>query len=177
MQRWGVVLLAGCGVILVAIIFITRGGPADVQAQDEPLKPLGKQTQQTEVAEGFTWHTMWVTATAYNSLASQTDKTPNLAAWGDTLEPGMKAVAVSRDLIPLGLEHNTKVYIDDEQAPYLVLDKMNKRWRDRIDIYMGVDRTAALQWGKKRVRIRWQAPSPVSSPVSSPAFSKVPSQE
>ena len=102
---------------------------------------------------------MWVTATAYNSLPGQTDKTPNLAAWGDTLEPGMKAIAVSRDLIPLGLGHNAKVWIEGETVPYLVLDKMNKRWRDRIDIYMGVDRKAALKWGKKRIKIRWQAPS------------------
>lgn len=127
------------------------------------MKPVGRMTKKTELSEGAAWHTMWVTATAYNSLAGQTDTTPSLAAWGDTLKPGMKAIAVSRDLIPMGLEHNAKVWIDDEPTPYLVLDKMNKRWRDRIDIYMGVDRTAALKWGKKRIKIRWQAPSSASS--------------
>jgi hypothetical protein len=40
-----------------------------------------------------------VTATAYNSLPGQTDNTPDLAAWGDRLRPGMKAIAVSRDLL------------------------------------------------------------------------------
>lgn len=40
-----------------------------------------------------------VTATAYNSHSSQTDSTPNIAAWGDRLRPGMKAIAISRDLL------------------------------------------------------------------------------
>ena len=43
--------------------------------------------------------TLEVTATAYNSLAGQTFGHPSEAAWGDTLKPGMKAIAVSRDLI------------------------------------------------------------------------------
>ena len=44
-----------------------------------------------------------VTATAYNSLPGQTHGDPRETAWGDRLEPGMKAIAVSHDLIPLGL--------------------------------------------------------------------------
>lgn len=151
--------LVVCGVLVVAIIFLNRGGPSSAQADGDLLKPVGRVTKKIEQSDGGAWHTMWVTATAYNSLPGQTDKTPNLAAWGDTLEPGMKAIAVSRDLIPLGLGHNAKVWIEGETVPYLVLDKMNKRWRDRIDIYMGVDRKAALKWGKKRIKIRWQAPS------------------
>ena len=48
-----------------------------------------------------------VTASAYNSMLGQTDSTPNIAAWGDTLKPGMKSIAVSRDLIKRGLTHKT----------------------------------------------------------------------
>lgn len=99
--------------------------------------------------------TLTVQATAYNSLAGQTNDTPNLAAWGDTLKPGMKAVAVSRDLIKEGLTHNTLIEIEGLPGQYRVLDKMNKRWTRKIDIYMGKDVAAAKEWGKREVEIRW----------------------
>ena len=57
--------------------------------------------------------TMTVTATAYNSVEHQTKKgNPSLAAWGDLLEPGERAIAVSRDLIKMGLDHNEEIEID-----------------------------------------------------------------
>jgi 3D (Asp-Asp-Asp) domain-containing protein len=96
-----------------------------------------------------------VTATAYNSLPEQTDAEPHLAAWGDSLAPGMKVIAVSRDLIPLGLDHRTSVKIEGLPGVYLVLDKMHQRWTKRIDIYMGHDLDAARTWGKRRVEISW----------------------
>ncbi len=97
-----------------------------------------------------------VTATAYNSLPEQTDSTPDIAAWGDRLRPGMKVIAVSRDLLKkYGLKHKDKVQISGLEGEYLVLDKMNKRWRKKIDIYMGKDRRKALKWGRKNVTIRW----------------------
>lgn len=98
---------------------------------------------------------MSVTATAYNSLSEQTRGDPALAAWGDRLEPGMKAIAVSRDLIPLGLTHRVPVRIEGLSGEYLVLDKLHRRWRERIDIYMGSDREAAIRWGKRTVEISW----------------------
>jgi 3D (Asp-Asp-Asp) domain-containing protein len=96
-----------------------------------------------------------VTATAYNSLPEQTDDEPHLAAWGDSLAPGMKVIAVSRDLIPAGLDRRTPVKIEGFPGVYLVLDKMNKRWEKRIDIYMGHDLKAAQAWGKRQVEISW----------------------
>lgn len=96
-----------------------------------------------------------VTATAFTSSRSETDSTPNITAWGDRLKPGMKCIAVSRDLIKLGLKHNTKVKIEGLDGEYIVLDKMNKRWKKKIDIYMGKDRKKALEWGKKKVTIQW----------------------
>ncbi|MCK5698113.1 MAG: 3D domain-containing protein [Gammaproteobacteria bacterium] len=100
--------------------------------------------------------TLEVESRAYNSVASQTTSNkPALTAWGDTLKPGMKAIAVSRDLIKMGLTHNTKVKIKGLDGHYLVLDKMNKRWTKKIDIYMGVDTKAAKAWGKQKVTISW----------------------
>ena len=96
-----------------------------------------------------------VTATAYNSLPEQTDAEPNLAAWGDPLAPGMKVIAVSQDLIHVGLDRRTPVKIEGFPGVYLVLDKMHKRWEKRIDIYMGHDLEAARAWGKRQVEISW----------------------
>jgi 3D (Asp-Asp-Asp) domain-containing protein len=96
-----------------------------------------------------------VMATAYNSLAGQTQGDPNLAAWGDVLRPGMRAIAVSRDLIALGLGHRARVRIEGLEGEFLVLDKMAKRWKRKIDIYMGEDLDAARSWGLRQVRIYW----------------------
>lgn len=96
-----------------------------------------------------------VTATAYTSTPGQTDDTPNIAAWGDVLEPGMKVIAVSRDLLQLGLKHGDKVQIEGLEGEFTVLDKMNKRWERKIDIYMGDDLEEARDWGKQKVTIIW----------------------
>ena len=40
------------------------------------------------------WETITVTASAYNSLKAQTEGNPEITAWGDTLAPGMKSIAV-----------------------------------------------------------------------------------
>jgi 3D (Asp-Asp-Asp) domain-containing protein len=99
-----------------------------------------------------------VDASAFNTLRGQTDGQPSIAAWGDELRPGMRAIAVSRDLIELGLTHGTPVRIEGLPGEYRVLDKMHKRWRRKIDIYMGEDVRAARQWGVRKVRIHWIAP-------------------
>lgn len=100
---------------------------------------------------------MEVTASAYNSLPSQTrpGSSGAIAAWGDTLKPGMKCVAVSRDLIDSGLTHNTPIKIEGLDGTYKVKDKMNKRWKKKIDIYMGTNREKAKNWGKQTVTIHW----------------------
>jgi 3D (Asp-Asp-Asp) domain-containing protein len=101
-------------------------------------------------------HELEVTATAYNSVPAQTNDDPTLTAWGDRLTPGMKSIAVSRDLIELGLSHGVEVEIVGLEGRYVVRDKMAKRWERKIDIYMGVDIDAAREWGKRRVTIRWK---------------------
>ena len=95
-----------------------------------------------------------VTATAYSSHRGQTDKTPFLAAWNNRIRPGMKIIAVSRDMLTrYGLRNGSKVRIGGLSGYYTVRDKMNKRYKKRIDIYMGVNRRKALRWGKRSVVI------------------------
>ena len=101
------------------------------------------------------WVSMEVVATAYNSTKAQTEGNPNITAWGDTLTPTTKSIAVSRDLIKKGLTHNTKVKIDGFEGIYIVNDKMHAKWRNKIDIYFGTDVKAAQQWGRKKVKIHY----------------------
>ncbi|MDG5491975.1 3D domain-containing protein [Psychroserpens sp. SPM9] len=104
----------------------------------------------------YEWVSIEVTATAYNSLAYQTNSNPHITAFGDSLKPGLRYIAVSRDLLKQGLEHNTLVKVEGLEGTYLVKDKMNRRWRNRIDIYMGTDVNAAKQWGRRKVNISYR---------------------
>lgn len=98
--------------------------------------------------------TLRVTASAYNSVRAQTNHQPNLTAWGVRLKPGMKAVAISRDLLQKGFKKGTRIKIQGLTGEYIVLDKMHRRWRNKIDIYMGNDVKAARKWGKRTVTIQ-----------------------
>ena len=98
---------------------------------------------------------MIVTATAYNSVRQQTDSRPSVAAWGDRLKPGMKAVAVSPDLVEEGLNRGAILRIEGLKGEYVVLDKTASRFSKRIDIYMGVDVKKAKQFGVRQLRIYW----------------------
>ena len=105
---------------------------------------------------GFGKHRLRVTATAYTSHKGQTDKTPFLAAWNNRLRPGMKIIAVSRDLLSrYGMRNGTVVKIAGLSGYYRVRDKMNKRYKKRIDIYMGLNKRKALRWGRRSVMIYW----------------------
>jgi 3D (Asp-Asp-Asp) domain-containing protein len=100
--------------------------------------------------------TLEVTATAYTSSPQETVGDPYQAAWGDRLRPGMRALAVSPDLVEAGLDRGTRVRIEGVEGEWQVLDTTASRFRRRIDLYMGTDRDAALTWGKRKVRISWE---------------------
>lgn len=105
------------------------------------------------------WDSLTVTASAYNSLRYQTGPgNPNVTAWGDTIAPGMKIIAVSRDLIKRGLDHNTPIKIEGFEGVYIVKDKMHYRWKNKIDIYMGENVERAKKWGRKKVKIYYLIP-------------------
>ena len=106
--------------------------------------------------EKYIWKSRVVKVSAYNSTVAQTDGLPTLAAWSDTLVPGMKAIAVSRDLIALGLDHNTQVKIEGLDGIFLVKDKMARRMKNKIDIYMGNDVKRAKEWGTQELEIHFR---------------------
>ncbi len=115
-----------------------------------------RKSGKVDLLRGFGKRKLRVTATAYSSHVAQTDSTPFLAAWNNRLRPGMKIIAVSRDMLTrYGMRNGTKVRIGGLPGYYRVRDKMNKRYKKRIDIYTGVDRRRALRWGKRSVVIYW----------------------
>jgi len=101
-----------------------------------------------------------VTATAYNATHDQTDADPHVGAWGDNLDqavgPGLRVIAVSPDLLQKGLRRGQRVRIHGLKGEFVVLDKMPRRWKNRIDIYMHKDVRGARKWGKRRVKVSWK---------------------
>jgi len=92
-----------------------------------------------------------VRTTAYNALESQTDSTPTICAWGDKIHEGV--VAISRDLEKLGLIRNKKIYIE-KKGNKIVKDRMHRRKRNQIDIFME-SKKKAEKFGRQTLNIVW----------------------
>ena len=80
------------------------------------------------------------TATRYHAVPSQTDSTPFITAANKVINkdsPGVhRWIAVSRDLEALGFTFGTRVCVDNAgpmNGYWTVQDRMNKRWKHRID--------------------------------------------
>lgn len=117
-----------------------------------------KAQDLNSIEDNFLWSPLYVKASAYNSLKTQTVGNPAISAWGDTLQPGMKAIAISRDLLKLGITHNTPIKIEGYEGIYFVKDKMNARYRKKIDIYMGIELQKARDFGNKNLKIWYGIP-------------------
>ena len=130
----------GRGALAIVLVAGALSGCSWFRAAPEP-KPRPRELE--------------VTATAYNSVRGQTDRDPAITAYGIVLRPGMRIVAVSRDLEKMGLRQGARLTISGLEGEWTVGDRMHSRWTRRIDVYMGLDAEAARAWGKRRVRIRW----------------------
>jgi len=106
--------------------------------------------------------TLRVKAMAYTACAvgkkkkSKPVRRATRGAWGDELTPGIKAVAVSPDLLDMGLEHGDVIAIEGLPGQYKVLDVMHGRHDRSIDIFYGDDACGAIEWGKRTLTISWQ---------------------
>lgn len=87
---------------------------------------------------------------AYNSVPEQTDSTPCIGASGDNL---CELYALGQNIcasnaFPLG----TQITVDG-LGTCIVLDRMNRRYTETVDWYMGYDVQAALNWGRRNVNV------------------------
>lgn len=97
-----------------------------------------------------------VQAMAYTGGCSpKKSKRTTRGAWGDTLSPNIKAVAVSPDLLEMGLDRGDVISIEGLPGQYKVLDVMHGRHDKSIDIFYGDDQCGAMQWGKRTLTITW----------------------
>jgi 3D (Asp-Asp-Asp) domain-containing protein len=147
--------------VLFAAALLAVAGCASVRPSVPPPTPTPAPAPEP-LAREFD-----VTASAYNSTVEQTDGHPQLTASGETLRPGLRALAVSDDLFEAGLDFGTRVEIEGMPGEWIVMDRMHSRWKRKIDVYMGVDRDGALRFGEKRVKIRWQPPEAVTPSLPS----------
>lgn len=137
-----------------------------VRTQPAPVQPTPAQTRAQAIEQAQTvlaqttrkGRSVVARATAYNSLAAQTDSTPFITATGTRTRPGV--VALSRDLLRI-FPYGSRITIEDLSGKYnhllrgrvfYVEDTMAARKTNSIDIWMGT-RSQALQFGARQVRI------------------------
>lgn len=89
-----------------------------------------------------------VTATVYNAVPSQTDSTPHITATGFVINVENpiehRIIAVSRDLEQKGFTMGTAVCVENAgkmNGVWTVRDRMNKRWRNKIDFLVNEETT------------------------------------
>lgn len=88
--------------------------------------------------------------TAYNSEAAQTDDSPCITANGfNVCEHGIEDT-VAANFLPMG----TKIRIPElfGDRIFIVRDRMNKRYTERVDVWM-LSRADALQFGVRKAKI------------------------
>ncbi len=91
-----------------------------------------------------------VPVTAYSSTVDQTDSTPCITANGFNLCEHNQEDILAANFLPLGTKVRIPDYFGDRI--FTVQDRMNARYHYRADIWMK-DRTAALAWGLRYVKI------------------------
>ena len=88
--------------------------------------------------------------TAYNSVPWQTDDTPCIGAFGDDLCVLHKVGDLS---CAADLEYGTKLWIPPFQNWCTVRDRMARKFKDRVDLFMGDDIEGAKKFGKQKLTL------------------------
>lgn len=107
---------------------------------------------KTDIDQTFTTFSTPVTVTAYSARAEECDETPWVTADGTPSRIGL--LAVSRDILTeVGLEMGQRVFLP-EYGLFEIRDKMNRRFRRRVDI-LHASPEAARRFGKRTTVIIW----------------------
>lgn len=124
---------------------------SSLEDSEDSVMAAIKAVEEPATLENPNKKTCLVKATAYNAMPAQTDDTPTICAWGDKVRPGI--IAVSRDLEKQGLTRGQEVHVKGF-GKMTVLDRMHKRKKNQIDIYMETYEDA-IEFGVKELKITW----------------------
>lgn len=120
---------------------------------------LASEAERSEVYIPYTvtnHEKLEVDITFYTSRPEETDSTPFITADGTRVRDGI--IAISRDLFE-HFDYGDSLFVDG-YGWFEVRDCMNKRWKKRVDIWVG-SKKVAIRNGKKRGNIRWNYSSAV----------------
>ncbi|MDD3591823.1 MAG: hypothetical protein PHO65_04240 [Sulfurovum sp.] len=137
------------------LMTILTAGCAKQQPSHSPPKNLPVLEKHLSKKE---MRRMQVRSSAYTSRIKRKNAKYPVGAWGDALTPSCRCIAVSADLLKMGLNYQTKVKIEGLEGEYTVVDRMHPKWKKKIDVYMGNDFTRARYWGVRTVTIEWEVP-------------------
>lgn len=120
--------------------FNDRYVPEEIQLQKEAEEKKHEKMRAVSVQEKI------ITATAYSSTIDQCDDSPFIAASGMRVHDGM----VAANFLKFGTKVRFPDYFGDKI--FVVEDRMNKRFSDRVDIWMNT-KEEALNFGVRKVRV------------------------
>ena len=135
--------------ITISATFVATVAPAIIRAAD--LAPQAKgasipgETMLSD-ANGALVPVLHLRVTAYSSTADQTDSTPFITANGTHVHDGI----VATNLLPFGTQVKIPTLFGNKI--FTVEDRMSKRMKDSIDIWMAT-RTAALRFGANKADV------------------------
>jgi len=119
------------------------------KAEQEAKKQV-KLAYQRRIYPKATPGELYTYATAYTSSVAETDSTPCITADGYNVCEANEENVIATNFLPFGtVVKIPEVYGDRE---FIVHDRMNRRYSNRIDIWMK-DRGDAIQFGKQQVKI------------------------
>ena len=101
---------------------------------------------------------IFVTATVYNAVPSQTDSDPLVTASNKKINPDnpQRWIAISRDLESIGVNLGDTICVENAgtmNGHWVVEDRMNKRWRKRID-FLVHDSIKLGKWNNVKLLIK-----------------------
>lgn len=112
-------LLIGFGMFILIGVLIGNGNTHDKKNIDNKIDKLYLN----------------VDVYSYQLEESQTDSTPNIGAFGDTLEMDMGIIAISRDLKYFLKKNDTILLtLDNKKHTFVIKDIMGPRHRNSVDL-------------------------------------------
>ncbi len=126
------------------IITVMQSHGETIAASPTPV--VFSDAREIVVAPAKARRVIWVMVTAYSSEPRQTDGSPYITAKNTFVRDGV----VAANFLPFSTRLRVPQYFGDKE--FIVEDRMNARYWERIDIWMPT-REEAKQWGARWVKV------------------------